>query len=72
LRVKDLKILQKHYFPQAPHITFSLGYLDCWKILKAMSLPKTFPLKAADGKTIQIPSIGYGTWASGESVTMLL
>ncbi|KAG0651970.1 glycerol 2-dehydrogenase (NADP(+)) [Hyphodiscus hymeniophilus] len=30
-----------------------------------MSLPKTFPLKAADGKTIQIPSVGYGTWASG-------
>jgi hypothetical protein len=30
-----------------------------------MSLPKTFDLKAADGKTIDIPSVGYGTWASG-------
>lgn len=32
-----------------------------------MSLPKTFPLRAAEGKTIQIPSVGYGTWASGET-----
>jgi len=32
-----------------------------------MSLPKTFPLKAANGKTIEIPSVGYGTWASGEN-----
>lgn len=31
-----------------------------------MSLPKTFSLKAAEGKTVQIPSIGFGTWASGE------
>ncbi|SMQ46819.1 unnamed protein product [Zymoseptoria tritici ST99CH_3D7] len=30
-----------------------------------MSLPKTFDLKAANGKTIAIPSVGYGTWASG-------
>jgi diketogulonate reductase-like aldo/keto reductase len=32
-----------------------------------MSLPKTFPLKVADGKTIEIPTVGYGTWASGEN-----
>lgn len=31
-----------------------------------MSLPETFTLKAADGKTIEIPSVGYGTWASNE------
>jgi hypothetical protein len=36
-----------------------------------MSLPKTFPLKAADGKTISIPSVGFGTWASGGSFFML-
>lgn len=30
-----------------------------------MFLPKTFPIKAADGKTIQIPSVGFGTWAAG-------
>jgi hypothetical protein len=30
-----------------------------------MSLPKSFPLKAAGGKTIEIPSVGFGTWASG-------
>jgi diketogulonate reductase-like aldo/keto reductase len=32
-----------------------------------MSLPKSFPLKVANGKTIEIPSVGYGTWASGEN-----
>ncbi|KAK5127513.1 hypothetical protein LTR85_006852 [Meristemomyces frigidus] len=32
-----------------------------------MSLPKTFPLRAVHGKTFQIPSVGYGTWASGET-----
>lgn len=31
-----------------------------------MSLPKSFPLKAADGKTIDMPSVGYGTWSSYE------
>jgi diketogulonate reductase-like aldo/keto reductase len=30
-----------------------------------MSLPKTFTIKAAGGKTLEIPSIGFGTWASG-------
>lgn len=30
-----------------------------------MSLPKSFDLKAADGKTIKIPSVGFGTWAEG-------
>lgn len=30
-----------------------------------MSLPTHFPLKVADGKTIQIPSVGYGTWSAG-------
>ncbi|KAI9049385.1 hypothetical protein LZ554_006419 [Drepanopeziza brunnea f. sp. 'monogermtubi'] len=29
-----------------------------------MSLPTHFPLNAADGKTIQIPSVGFGTWAT--------
>ena len=32
-----------------------------------MSLPTTFPLLAANGKTIPIPSVGYGTWASADS-----
>lgn len=29
------------------------------------SLPTHFPLRVAGGKTIQIPSVGYGTWAAG-------
>ncbi|KAF2160359.1 hypothetical protein M409DRAFT_60056 [Zasmidium cellare ATCC 36951] len=32
-----------------------------------MTLQKTFPLKVANGKTIDIPTVGYGTWASGET-----
>ncbi|WPH02212.1 Hypothetical protein R9X50_00506700 [Acrodontium crateriforme] len=32
-----------------------------------MSLPKTFSLRVANGKTVEIPSVGYGTWASGEN-----
>ena len=32
-----------------------------------MSLPKTFSLRAADGKSIDIPTVGYGTWASGDN-----
>jgi diketogulonate reductase-like aldo/keto reductase len=32
-----------------------------------MSLPKSFPLPAPDGKTVPIPSVGFGTWASGET-----
>ena len=32
-----------------------------------MSLPKSFPIRATGGKTIQIPSVGYGTWASGDT-----
>lgn len=32
-----------------------------------MSLPKTFSLRGANGKTFKIPSVGYGTWASGET-----
>lgn len=35
--------------------------------MAAGTLPQTFPLKAANGKTIQIPSVGYGTWASGDN-----
>lgn len=31
-----------------------------------MSLPKSFPLKAANGTTIELPSVGYGTWAAGD------
>ncbi|CZR57592.1 related to alcohol dehydrogenase [Phialocephala subalpina] len=31
-----------------------------------MSLPTHFPLKAADGKTIEIPSVGFGTWQASE------
>jgi len=30
-----------------------------------MSLPKSFTIKAAGGKTLEIPSVGYGTWAAG-------
>ncbi|TVY14435.1 Glycerol 2-dehydrogenase (NADP(+)) [Lachnellula arida] len=29
-----------------------------------MSLPKYFPLKVSGGKTIDIPSVGFGTWAA--------
>ena len=32
-----------------------------------MSLPKTFSLKAQKDKTISIPTVGFGTWASGET-----
>ncbi|KAK5724712.1 hypothetical protein LTR15_004759 [Elasticomyces elasticus] len=32
-----------------------------------MSSPKSFTLRAAGGKTIQIPSVGYGTWAGGDN-----
>lgn len=31
-----------------------------------MSLPQSFPMRVADGKTIQIPSVGFGTWADAE------
>lgn len=31
-----------------------------------MSLSKTFPLKVANDKTIDIPTVGYGTYAAGE------
>lgn len=35
-----------------------------------MSLPRSFPIKVAGGKTSEVPSIGFGTWASdGESPT---
>ena len=32
-----------------------------------MALPASFPLKVKDNKTVQIPSVGYGTWASGDT-----
>ncbi|KAK5138268.1 hypothetical protein LTR08_003329 [Meristemomyces frigidus] len=32
-----------------------------------MALPQTVPLRAANSKTIQIPSVGYGTWAAGDT-----
>ena len=32
-----------------------------------MSLPKSIPLRAANGKSIQIPTVGYGTWAAGDT-----
>lgn len=28
-----------------------------------LPLPKTLPMRIAGGKTIQIPSAGFGTWA---------
>ena len=31
------------------------------------ALPSTRTLKAPGGKTIQIPTVGYGTWASGDT-----
>jgi len=31
----------------------------------AMSLPTHFPLKVIGGKTIEIPSVGFGTWSGG-------
>jgi glycerol 2-dehydrogenase (NADP+) len=32
-----------------------------------MSLPKTFTIRLAGGKTTEIPSVGFGTWASDGS-----
>jgi len=32
-----------------------------------MALPTTFPLAAAHGSTVDIPSVGYGTWAAGDT-----
>lgn len=37
------------------------------KAYPTMSLPKFFPIRAANGTTIQIPSVGYGTYAAGET-----
>ncbi|KAE9369403.1 Aldo/keto reductase [Stipitochalara longipes BDJ] len=36
-----------------------------------MSLPTHFPIRAPGGKTIQIPSVGFGTWASGSILVAL-
>ncbi|KAI9761368.1 MAG: hypothetical protein M1835_008186 [Candelina submexicana] len=30
-----------------------------------MSLPETFPMKIANGATIDVPVVGFGTWAAG-------
>ncbi|KAL1303063.1 hypothetical protein AAFC00_006509 [Neodothiora populina] len=30
-----------------------------------MSLPSHLPMAAAGGETVQMPSVGYGTWAAG-------
>lgn len=32
-----------------------------------MALPRSFPINVAGGKTAEIPSVGYGTWASDGS-----
>ncbi len=32
-------------------------------------LPTSFPMRVAGGRTVQIPSIGFGTWAYGEIET---
>ncbi|KXT18220.1 hypothetical protein AC579_2887 [Pseudocercospora musae] len=32
-----------------------------------MSLPKSFPIKVAGGETIDMPSVGFGTWAAGDT-----
>ena len=32
-----------------------------------MSLPKSLPLKASNGKNLQIPTVGYGTYESGDA-----
>ncbi|KAI9761257.1 MAG: hypothetical protein M4579_001177 [Chaenotheca gracillima] len=29
-----------------------------------MAISKTLPMKVADGKTVQVPSVGFGTWAA--------
>ncbi|EXJ63469.1 uncharacterized protein A1O5_11518 [Cladophialophora psammophila CBS 110553] len=31
-----------------------------------MALPTHFPIKVAGGKTVQIPSVGFGTWGGGD------
>ncbi|EMC97591.1 hypothetical protein BAUCODRAFT_68975 [Baudoinia panamericana UAMH 10762] len=33
-----------------------------------MSLPKSCSLRTAGGRTIEIPSVGYGTWAPGDTI----
>ena len=30
-----------------------------------MALPETFPMQIAGGKTLDVPAVGFGTWASG-------
>ncbi|KAK5171079.1 uncharacterized protein LTR77_004223 [Saxophila tyrrhenica] len=32
-----------------------------------MTLPKSFPLKSSSNLLLQLPSVGFGTWASGET-----
>ena len=34
-----------------------------------MSLPKTFTIQLADGKTADCPALGFGTWAFEEGKT---
>lgn len=34
-----------------------------------MSLPTNFLMRAANGKTVEIPSVGFGTWAAGMSLS---
>lgn len=36
-----------------------------------MSLPASFPLKVKGGKTIEIPAVGFGTWAAGSSLPII-
>ncbi|BCS21870.1 aldo/keto reductase family protein [Aspergillus puulaauensis] len=31
-----------------------------------MDLPRTFPMRVAGGKIIQVPSVGFGTWAADD------
>ncbi|KAI9782786.1 MAG: hypothetical protein M1816_001696 [Peltula sp. TS41687] len=32
-----------------------------------MALPATFPMRIADGKTVHVPAVGFGTWAPGKN-----
>lgn len=34
-----------------------------------MSLPKSFTIQVANGKTTEVPSVGFGTWAFKDSPT---
>ena len=35
-----------------------------------MALPATFPMRVADGETVDVPAVGFGTWTPGMLYSM--